>query len=202
MSGFASLIQTYGKELVSLAVPFVAWALNRLTKSRARLQTAQLHTFTFLVRPPVPGPNDAQPAPPNRITTRSIVVRNVGNEPATKVELVFNWEPMCINIWPSRHYTEHREQDRRYILIFDSLSPGEAIGCELLAFNAPLPDVITVRSDQSLAQAIPMSPQPVLSRAHYVTERLIMTVGLAASIYLALILIQFIVLKTPLGRGG
>ena len=40
-------IQAYGKELVALAVPVIAWILDYVFKARAKLLLATPHAFTF-----------------------------------------------------------------------------------------------------------------------------------------------------------
>lgn len=195
-----NLIQTYAKEIVSLLVPFITWLLNSFLKGKARLQVAQPHTFTFIVQQPLIGSNGNQISPTQTVHTNSLIVRNAGREHATKVELVFNWKPMCINVWPPRHFQEHLEPDQRYVLIFESLSPGEVLGCEVLSINGEVPSLVTVRSDQSVAQFINMHPQPVVSNAVRTATTVFLSLGLATAVYASILLVQFLVLKTPYGH--
>jgi hypothetical protein len=44
-----TFIETYGKEIVALLVPFIAWILNNVFKAKAKLQVALPHQFNFLV---------------------------------------------------------------------------------------------------------------------------------------------------------
>jgi hypothetical protein len=193
-------IQTYAKELVSLAVPFIAWSLNSFLKGRVRLQYATPHGFTFLVQQPMRDALGNEVSPTQTVHTQSVIVRNSGREPATKVEVVFNWEPMCLNIWPLRHFETHREPDRRHVLIFDSLSPGEVIGCEALSVNADLPMLVTVRCDQCVAQSIRMYPQPIVGKGLRMIVLVLLALGLATAIYFAIVVLQFLMLGTPYGR--
>ena len=107
---------------------------------------------------------------------------------------------MCLNLWPVRHYEEHVEPDNRYVLIFDSLAPSEILGVEVLSVNYDLPNLVTVRSAECIAQNINMYPQPVVSQSVRVIATVLRALGLAAAVYLAIILVQFLVLKTPLGH--
>jgi hypothetical protein len=192
-----SFIESYGKELFSLLVPVVTWGLNRFFKAKAQLLLANPHSFTFLVAQPQVDAQGTQIAPRQTVHTRSLMVVNSGKETATKVEWVFNWRPLCLNTWPSRHYTEHLEPDNRYILIFDSLAPGEHIGCEILSVNVELPNLITVRSDQCVARKLDMYPQPVVSRARRQARSVLMFAGLALLVYISIVLAQFLILRTP-----
>ena len=138
--------------------------------------------------------------PTQTVHTNSFIVLNSGLELSTNIELVFNWKPVCLNIWPPRHFKEYQELDNRYILIFDSLSPGEVLRCEVLSVNTELPNLLTVRSDQCVAQFVNMSPQPVVSSAVSIIVTLLLLLGLATAVYSSICLVQFLVLKTPFGH--
>lgn len=198
--GPMTFFETYGKEIVSLLVPILTWVLNGVFKAKAKLQVALPHQFTFLVQQPLIDAEGKQVSPTQTVKTNSFIIRNAGREPASKVELVFNWKPMCLNLWPVRHYEEHVEPDNRYVLIFDSLAPNEVLGVEVLSVNYDLPNLVTVRSAECVAQNINMYPQPVVSQSVRFIATVLMALGLAAAVYLAIILVQFLVLKTPLGH--
>lgn len=195
-----TFFETYGKEIISLLVPIGSWVLNSVFKAKAKLQVALPHQFTFLVQQPIIDAEGKQVSPTQTVKTISYIILNSGRESASKVELVFNWKPMCLNLWPVRHYEEYVEPDNRYVLIFDSLAPNEVLGVEVLSVNYDLPSLVTVRSAECIAQNIKMYPQPFISQSVRVITRVLMGLGLAAAVYLAIILVQFLVLKTPLGH--
>ena len=195
-----TFLETYGKEIISLLVPIVTWLLNGFFKAKAKLQVALPHQFTFLVQQPRIDDKGHEISPTQTVKTNSFIIRNSGREPATKVELVFNWKPMCLNLWPVRHYEEHIEPDRRYVLIFDSLAPDEVLGVEVLTVNEDLPNLVTVRSAECIAQNISMYPQPVVGNTVRIAATVFMALGLAAAVYLAILLVQFLVLRTPFGH--
>ncbi len=195
-----TFVESYGKELVSVIVPLVTWALNHLFKPKAKLFLAAPHTFTFLVQQPLLDQQGNQLSPAQTVHTMSLLLRNAGTETAKNVELVFNWKPPCLNIWPPRHFAEHVETDNRYVLIFESLAPNEVVGCELLSINIDLPTPLIVRSDQCVAQSINMYPQPIAKPWKTKGLMALSFVGLGLVIYLVLLLLQFLVLKTPLGH--
>ena len=195
-----TFLETYGKEIVALLVPLLTWVLNTFFRAKARLFLANPHTFTFLVQQPLLNPQGQQIAPNQTVHTRSLMVWNAGKETATKIEWVFNWKPHCLNVWPSRHFQDHTEPDNRYVVIFDSLAPNEYVGCELMSINADVPALITVRSDQCVAQNVNMYPQPIVSNARRRVRAILQLSGLALIVYLAILLVQFLVLKTPFGH--
>lgn len=195
-----TFFETYGKEIVALLVPLFTWVLNTFFRAKAKLFLANPHTFTFLVQTPLLDPQGNQIAPRQTVHTRSLMVWNAGKETATKVEWVFNWKPLCLNVWPSRHFQEHTEPDNRYIVVFDSLAPNEYVGCELMSINNDLPILVTVRSDQCVAHNVNMYPQPAISNSQRRIRTALQLAGLALIVYLAILLIQFLVLKTPFGH--
>jgi hypothetical protein len=192
------VLQLYGKEIVALLVPILTWVLNAVFKAKARLVVASPHTFTFLVQQPFVDPQGKVLSPTQTVHTSSLLVRNTGKDTATKVELVFNWKPECVNVWPSRHYDEYTEPDNRYVMIFGSLAPDEHLGCEVFSINKDLPSLLVARSDQCVARVIAMYPQPVIANWKRNIITLLAAVGLASMVYFAIVLVQLLVLKTPL----
>ena len=75
-----NLLETYGKEIVALIVPFVTWALNTFFKQKAKLQLASPHTFTFLVQQPLFDSQGKQISPTQTVKTRSLMVMNAGKQ--------------------------------------------------------------------------------------------------------------------------
>lgn len=193
-----AFIQTYAKEIVAILVPFITWLLNSSQRHRPRLIRGTRHAFTFLVDQPLIDPQTKQVVQPKQtVNTASVVIHNSGKQTATKLEVVFNWKPMCLNMWPSRHMEEKIEADGRYVIIFDSLAPNEFVGLELLAVNTNLPGLVNVRSDQGTATEVPMGPQRIIPTWQRKLWTVLIWVGLAAVAYLVLVGLQWIVLRTP-----
>lgn len=195
-----TFIETYGKEIVSLLIPFITWLLTRFLKDKVKLQVAIPHQYDFLVQEPLRDVDGKILSPTQSVKTSSFIIRNVGRIPATKVELVFNWKPMYLNLWPVRHYQDYIEPDNRYVLIFDSLAPDEALHIEVLTVNTELPNLITVRSTESNGKYINMHPQPVVGNGRRIFITILLALGMSAGVYLLLVLIQFLVLRTPFAQ--
>ena len=195
-----NIFQAYGKEIISLLVPFIAWILSSFFKTKAKLQVALPHQFTYLVQEPRLDSKGEVISPNQTVHTNSFIIRNDGREAAEEVELVFNWKPMCLNLWPVRHYQEHHEPDSRYVLIFDAIASGENLYVEVLSVNHDLPSLLTVRSANCVAKNLNMYPQPLVSDSVRKVVAVLLFLGLATAVYLIILLIQFLVLQTPLGR--
>ena len=192
-------ISTYGKEIVSLLIPFITWFLNVGIKAKAKLIWASPHSFTFLVQEPIRDSDGKVIQPTQKVCTASIKVINSGRETANKVELVFNWKPHYVNLWPVRHYEQKTDIDNRHIMIFENLSPKEGIGLEIMSINADLPALLLVRSAECTGQNISLMWIRYVANWKINIARLLLLVGLSASVYWLIALIQFLVLKTPYG---
>jgi hypothetical protein len=183
-----SLLETYGKEIFAVIVAAVPWLLDRF-KGKVRLQYSQSHSHNFLVQQPLFNPDGEVIREVQTANTRSFIVHNAGRETSTKVEIVFNWKPIC-NIWPLRHHTEHVMADNRYAIVFDSLSPRESISLHILAVNGELPMLMTVRSDQAFAEYIDTHPMQVVSRFKVRVFTAMFYIGLFTCAYILLFSVQ------------
>ena len=71
-----TFLETYGKEIVSLLVPIIAWVLNNLFKAKAKLHVALPHKFTFLVQQPRLDEQGNTITPTQTVHTNSFIIRN------------------------------------------------------------------------------------------------------------------------------
>ncbi|MCP1420608.1 hypothetical protein J3D47_004851 [Pseudomonas laurylsulfativorans] len=193
-----NFISTYGKEIVSLIVPIITWLLNSGLKAKAKLVWTSPHSFTFLVQEPIRDADGNVLSPTQRVCTASIKVINTGRDTANKVELVFNWRPQYINLWPVRHFESKTDQDGRHILIFDNLSPKEEIGIEIMCINADLPALLVVRSAECTALNVQLMWVRLTSQWKINVVRFLLLLGASTFLYWLIALIQFLVLKTPI----
>ena len=188
-----TFFSTYSKEIVALIAPFIAWVFATRFQNRSRLIQSTRHAFTFIIQQPLIGADGKQISPTQTVNAASVSVFNAGRQVANKLEVVFNWKPQHINIWPSRHYTENTAPDSRYSLHFENLPPKETIGFELLVVNSQLPAMMTARSDQSLASTLPLVPQPIQPRWKLALAAWLVLTGFAGNVYKLTLLLQVIV---------
>lgn len=192
-----NFISAYGKEIVALAVPILTWLLNSGLKARAKLIWASPHSFYFWVQEPLRNSEGEVLSPSQRVCTASIKVINVGRDTANKIELVFNWKPHYINLWPVRTYEHKTDQDGRYTLIFENLSPKEEIGVEIMSVNADSPALLQVRSAECIAKNVQLSWVGQMSTLRINVARMLLFLGASTLIYWLIVLVQFLVLRTP-----
>jgi hypothetical protein len=185
-------LKNNAKEIISITTPFVILFINKKFQPKAKLLWASKHLFTFLVPEPLINQNNGEVISPNQtVHTNSITVTNIGDETAHKVEIVFNWKPQYFNLWPARHYDQRTEHDNRYTIMLESLAPKESIGFELLSFNLDLPQLVTVRSNESVSENVYMVPQPVYPRWKILTVQSLILAGSCTAIYAIISIIQF-----------
>jgi hypothetical protein len=183
------------KEIVSLMVPILGWFFNSVLKPRAKLNWGVAHAFTFIIQQPLTNP-DGSVLPTQTVRTVSITVANSGKETATNAELVFNWKPEHMNIWPARHYDDRVETDSRYTVMLNSLAPQETINFECLTVNNALPDLVTVRCDQCSGIRVPLLAQQAHPRWKIFIARFLLLAGITSVIYVGISILQFLV-KSP-----
>ena len=191
-------VADYGKEIVSLLVPFIAWVLNVGIRPRAKLIWTSPHSFTFLVREPLRDAEGNALRPNQTVHTASIKVINTGRDTAHRVELVFNWKPPYMNLWPVRSYEEKSDGDQRHMLIFENLAPKEELGFEIMSINHDLPALLQVRSAECIAKNVGLMWFARVPSWRMKTARLLVLLGFSAAVYWSVTLLQLLILKTPL----
>ncbi|HKY08853.1 MAG TPA: hypothetical protein VJQ55_11450 [Candidatus Binatia bacterium] len=198
-------LELFQKELISLVSALVLALIFYLFRARAKLLWASPHGFTFLLHnTPAPAAQNAPVgnAPPPaqvpatvpqnfNIFTGSIVVANAGREPATEIEITFNWKPDNYNIWPARPHDVHASADNRYTLKFSNLAPKEQFQIELISpFH--LPQALSVRCKECVGKEVRMIPMRVYPNRLLALFWITVLFGVAAVIYLGIKLVSII----------
>lgn len=189
------LFSKHAVTIFSAATPFIIWAMNAFLQPRARLFQQSRHQFVYLIQEPLLDPEGKIISPTQTVHTTSVSIFNAGRSTATKVEVVFNWKPQFINIWPSRHFEEKLSPDGRYHMFFDALPSKDTVGFEILSINRDLPPIVTVRSEQCVAKTMELQPQPVAPRWKWVLVLALLAVGSATMAYFILSLLRLLLVS-------
>jgi hypothetical protein len=120
------------------------------------------------------------------------IVQNCGRKCADKVEVVFNYKPQTISIWPQRDYRETTNREGRYILSFDNLAPREFININLLQANTTPPDLLNLRNPDGVGRQINTRPLQVYSASINILIILLLFIGFCNCIYVLLRLLNTI----------
>ncbi|MDB5701241.1 MAG: hypothetical protein JWL66_1440 [Sphingomonadales bacterium] len=186
------LIQAHAAEIVAILVVPLTIILQRILRPRAKLVRSIRHAFTHLVDEPITDKDGRILATKQVLHTASLSVTNIGTEPATEVEIVFNWKPQCCNVWPSRVHKIEEMPDGRWAIVLNSITPGETFGMEIFAINKALPALIIVRSSQCEASEMQLQPQQVQPRWKMSVAIYLMIIGLAMTAYWFVRALQFV----------
>jgi len=187
-------IQDYSKEIVSILVPIVAATCNKIAKGKSRFLCAQRHDFTFFLREQKE-PNGEIKTPAGTVHTMSYFVRNDGKNQISGIEVVWNWRPDAINIWPPRPFDESKDSDGRFSISLKNMSPGEDLLIELIAFGTVLPRMVSCRCDQSVARHVELNFFEKLPSWKLWGFRALAFLGLATFVYGALRLLQILLIE-------
>jgi hypothetical protein len=185
--------------LVAITVPFIAWLLNNRTSSKVKLDWSVRHSFTFILQEPSFDDNNQKISDTKTVNTASISLVNSGRAVATKVEVVFNWKPQHINIWPIRHYEEKISNNGRVSICLENLAPKEVFGFEILSVNSKLPEIVNVRSEQVSGKYVTLAPQVVLANWKVRMIFTLFLIGIGTVVYMLAVFIQLIAYSKPLG---
>lgn len=134
-----NILSQYGKEIFAFVVPIFTLILNKYFKNSAKISYGELHQFTYLINQPLMNQEGEVLKQSQTVHTQSYVFKNEGREAATSMEVIFNYPPMYLNVWPSRLFTVKNDSEQRYIMVFDYLAPKEIIRCEVMAINSQVP---------------------------------------------------------------
>ncbi|TDN47618.1 hypothetical protein [Scandinavium goeteborgense] len=191
-----NILTQYGKEIFSFIVPVFTLILNKYFKNNAKISYSELHQFTYLINEPLLNQEGEVVKPTQTVHTQSYVFRNEGKDAATNMEVIFNYQPMYLNVWPSRLFTVKNDSERRHVMVFDYLAPKETIRCEVLAINSQVPMLLSVRCKEGIARSIMLSPQRVFHPALINSLRFLIFLGSVSLVYVLVVLLQWLLLKT------
>lgn len=180
----------YQTQIWSVVTVLVGALIGRIFRLRPKLFYSVDHSTNILVDQPLVDNQGKQVALSQLVRTASITVQNTGLLPAKGVEVAFNWKPPILNLSPARAFAEMGSAFGRYSLKFDSFAPGERTTIEIMSINAELPVMTAVRSDDCVGKLVSMAPQRVWPKWFLNTVALIMLLGVATLVYLAINLIK------------
>lgn len=192
-SGVLAALTPHSKEIVALVTPLIAALVTRSIQPKAKLFHSVRHAFTYVIQEPIKNSEGQIIAPSQVVHVSSISVANSGKSTAKNVEIVFNWKPQYLNVWPLRHFTTLDHEDHRFSILVDSLAPREVFGVSLLSVNKDLPGLCNVRSEQATSVERLMQPQIVYPKWFNSLALLLAFMGLATTIYIALLAVEWAV---------
>lgn len=185
-----SFFQTYAKEIISLLVPVVLAIGGYFFRPRTKLRWSISHNSVMLVDEIYKTEDGKQESRDVDVRFRRIFLENAGRAPARNIEVVFNWKPRKINVFPQRAYTEAMNPSGRFIVSLPSMAPKVFVGIDLFSIRGEIPDLVNIRSEEGFAKEAQMRPQIVYSNWVNASVLVLMFLGSIALVYLAITAIQ------------
>lgn len=129
------------------------------------------------------------------VHTHAVVVRNAGKMTAHNVRLGHNILPPNFSVFPAIRHRVHTFRGGGSEIVFPTLVPEEQVTTTYLYFPPVTWNQINtyVRSDEGLARFINVLPTPQAPFWLLRTGWALLFLGTVAGIYLAYLLVQFIV---------
>lgn len=191
-----NILTQYGKEIFAFVIPVFTLVINKFFKNSAKISFGKLHQYSYLIDSDLNAGDGGGAGRKVVVHTESYVFNNDGREPATSLEIIFNYKPMYLNIWPSRHYTIKTDPDQRYIMMFDYLAPKESIRCAIMSVDSNLPSLLSVRCKEGLAENITLVAQKQYRPMFIKFLGLLIFMGSVSLVYAVVVLLQWLLLKT------
>ncbi|MDR9777379.1 hypothetical protein RJJ65_33030 [Rhizobium hidalgonense] len=171
-------------------ITIVTIVLTQIALAKGRLRWANRHQHSFLL--PNAGPNGTQLL----INTREIWVTNTGRAAVEDIEIVFNWEPQHFEIWNPREYSQAHLLNGRFSLKVPTLAGKEFFSVALLS-TAPLPEIVNVRSKNSIAKPFMLLPTRQFPTWFNVIGLALLILGMAIVIYGLVVLASLLWAGSP-----
>lgn len=187
------IVSAYQDQIVAASLVLLTFLLNRIFRLKAKLIYSVGHSTNLVIDQPLLNDEGTQISAHQLVRTASITVENNGLLPARALEITFNWKPPFLNVWPARQYEEAAGAHNRHTLKMDSLAPGEQFTIEIMAVNAELPLLTSVRSENSVGTLIPMAPARVWPAWLNHTAGALLILGSATAVYFVIRGLQLLV---------
>lgn len=185
-----TFFQTYAKEIVSLLIPVVLAVGGYYFRPRTKLRWSVSHNSVMLVDEAYKTDDGKEERRDVDVRFRRIFLENAGRAPAKNIEVVFNWRPRKINLWPQRIYSEAINPEGRFIVSLPNMATKEFVGIDLFSIRGEVPDVVNIRSEEGFAKEVQMRPQIVYSNWVNGSVLALMFLGAMAFVYLLITAIQ------------
>lgn len=178
----AEFLHEFELHIIAVICTLLGAGLTYLFRPRSKLVYSFVHRFTFALQPV---PNSFGLA-----AAAALWVKNVGRASATEVEVTFNYKPQFYNLWPARPCEIIVDSIvNRYTLKFSSIAPQEELWVHMISSGQELPEVVSLRSKEGVAELISMRYAQINSKFVVAILWAFLLLGIATFIYFILFLI-------------
>jgi hypothetical protein len=118
------------------------------------------------------------------VFTQNIFFTNTGRATADELEVIFNFRPFHLEIYPTIPYELKDNPDGRLVFSVSKLNPKERLNIRLLNSHNPLPEVINVRWRGGQGKLINIGPQQLFPKWFNLTIFGLLVLGVITAIYI------------------
>lgn len=178
-------ILDYSKEITSLLMGLISVVGKVVSKPRTALMWGPRTHVSHLLPPFTDADGDVTDPKPI-LNAASFLIKNTGKVPLTEVEVILNFPPQSLNLWPPRPFSKREIEHDRVAISLTTLSPGEEIWFEMVAVNAPVPAALSVRSKETVARLLTLELMPVVPKWRIRALQGLSIFGVVAVVYASL----------------
>ncbi|WP_353088235.1 hypothetical protein [Stenotrophomonas sepilia] len=171
----------YAKEIVAL----IAGALNLWSKTLGRPRTSMVWGQRNTVSHVLPDfkENGVVTLKSPILNVGSVLVRNTGKTSLSEIEVILNYAPNSLNIWPVRPMTQRQIEHDRFLVTVAYLPPGEELWLDMVMVHGDVPAVLGIRSKEVAPTRVGIVLTTELSNWRTRSIRLLAAAGVAAIVY-------------------
>jgi hypothetical protein len=158
-------------QIIAAFLTIATTILLRLMQPRPKVVWGTSHNFTFRL------PTTNPPGGEFLLHTQAIFLQNIGFSPAEDVEVILNYKPENLSLWPQLNYSTDTNPEGRCIIKIKNLGGREFTSLEMLHSQGDMPTTLRVRTPRGECKQVPMAPMQVLSRWTRMTLILLMFLG-------------------------
>lgn len=141
--------------IVAAILTFILTIIHRIAQPRPKIVWGTSHGFSFIV------PRTDPPGPDFLVHTQTVFIQNVGRESASDIEVILNYRPHNLSLWPQLVYSTTSNPENKYIIKIENLGRREFTQIEMLHSVGDMPAVLRIRTPRGECKQAPMAPMQV-----------------------------------------
>jgi hypothetical protein len=158
-------------QLIATLLTIATTIVLRMIQPRPRVVWGTSHQFAFRI------PRTNAPGGEFLLHTQTAFLQNIGFGPAEDVEIILNYKPEHLSLWPQLNYTTVTNPEGRFIIKIENLGRREYTAVEMLHSIGEMPTALRVRTSRGECRQVSMAPMQVFPRWFIMLLRMLILVG-------------------------
>ena len=194
-------ILDYSKEIASVLVGFFGLIGKLAAKPKTSMAWGPRASISHILPPFTDADGKVTDQRPH-LTVGSFFISNTGKVPLSEIEIVLNYSPQSLNLWPPRPFSIAEIAHGRIAISLPALSPKDELWFEMVSVNNSLPNVLSVRSKETVARPITLDLLPVAPTWQIRIIQILSLFGIVAAVYVTLWLLSGLLADNWTWLGG